>query len=509
MEIDKVSLINPAINPKTQKKAITDIIRATFPFSLGHLAGYLLKDGQFPLRIVDEQITPLEDEDIERLVSGMAGPKIIGLTALTATSVRAYEIANAVKRIDPAVTVVLGGVHASVLPEEALGQKGVDIVVRGEGEVTFSEIIESVFNEKDYSRLQGISFKRNGNFVRNADRPLISDLDSLPRFPYHLFEENIERYSGFNSVQTSRGCPFGCIFCSQRSISGRSYRYVSAGRAIEDIETVLYKYGAQLIRIMDDNIAANKKRLMELLDMIIDRGINKKTSFEAPMRGDHLDEELLDKLKEANFSLLTFGLETSSERLMKLINKGETVKDVVNAINMTARKGISTGTTLIFGLPTETNEDRWAAIKLVSSLPLDSVRFNILTPYPGTPIYNSLLEGSKITIKEGWENFSVQYMWEGDDLPYVPDNTDKYELMFQTMLANLWFYLRPSGLIKLFTKSVAGGNVVALKKRWYLTGFLPKILRVGLFLTRRFTGVFLKMSFRKLIHRPDIAVKSH
>nr|NJM00983.1 radical SAM protein [Desulfobacula sp.] len=496
---NNILLINPAISTKTQEKIVTDVIRATFPFSLGHLAGYLLQDKSINLKIVDEQISPLGDGVIQQLIAEMDEPKIIGISTLTPTCSRAYEIADRIKELARDATVIIGGVHASVMPEEGLQHKGVDVVVRGEGEVTFAELIDRIKNGKDYSDIQGISIKKDGSIIHNQNRPLIKDLDLLPPFPYSLFEEHIDKYTGFTSVQTSRGCPYGCIFCSQRSISGRSYRHVSSERAVKDMKTLIEKFDARLIRIMDDNIAANKKRLMGLLNLIIKEGLHKKVSFEAPMRGDNMDEELLDKLKEANFSLLTFGLETASDRLMKLINKGETVDDVVRAIRMTSQKGISIGTTLIFGLPTETNKDRWEAMKLVSSLPLDSVRFNILTPYPGTPIYNELIKENKVLIKEGWENFSVQYMWQGDDLPYVPDGTNKYELMFFTMFANLWFYIRPSGIWKLFTKSVAGGNVVSLKKRWYFSSFLFKMIRVGFYLTKRFAIIFFRMLVRKTL----------
>lgn len=495
---NRVLLINPEINPKTQKKFVTAIVRASFPFSLGHLAGYVMRNGDLPLKIVDDQIAPITDEALERLIAEMEPPKILGMTALTATSARAYELAGLAKKYDPGMKIVLGGVHASVMPEEGLSHKSVDMIVRGEGEITFDEIIDCVSNERDYRQVKGISYRDNGEIVSTEDRPLIKDLNSLPHYPYHLFEADKDRYPGFFSVQTSRGCPYGCTFCSQRSITRRSYRYVSTERAIHDIETLADKYGGSLIRIMDDNIAANKKRLMALLDAIIEKGLHKRVSFEAPMRGDNINEDIVDRLKEANFGLVTFGLETASESLMKLINKGETVKQVADAIEMTAGKGISVGTTLIFGLPTETNRDRWDAIKLVSSLPLDSVRFNILTPYPGTPIYNDLVKENKVRIKKDWENFSVQYMWEGDELPYVPDGTNPYDLMFQTMLANLWFYIRPSGLKKLFTKRVAGGNVIQLNKAWYFSGFLFKILRVGLYLGKRFAVVFAKMLLRKV-----------
>lgn len=502
-----ILLVNPAINLKTQDRVVTDVIRISFPMSLGHLAGYLEGVGGHEVRLLDDQIIPLSDTQIEEQLSRLAPPKVIGFTTLTVTSGRVYELAAKFKAIDPKVTTVIGGIHATVLPDEGLANDGVDFVVIGEGEETLAELLDAQLNEKDPATISGLYYRNgDGGYVRTSPRGLIADLDSLPPFPYHLFEPFKENYSGFFSIQTSRGCPYRCIFCSQRSLTGRTYRYVGSARAVRDIRHLVDKYGATTIRILDDNIAANKKRLLELLDAIIASGAHRKTSFEAPMRGDHLDAEILDRLKEANFSLVTFGLETASDRLMNLINKGETVQDVVRAIEMTAQAGITVGTTLIFGLPTETNQDRWDTIKLVNSLPLDSARYNILTPYPGTPVYEQILKnGEKIEIHPGWLNFSVQYMWANDDIPYVPQDTNKYELIFMTMLANLWFYLRPRGWLKMLTKTAAGGNAVLLPSGWFFSRYLLKMVRVGVYLTRRFIRVWVKMLYYRIVQTPKTA----
>lgn len=493
-----VLLINPSMDNKTQKRFITSLIRASFPLSLGYLAAYLMRENSIDVQVIDDQIQRLDDCRLEESITSLDEPRIIGITCLTATCGRVYEIARKVKNIDSKAKVIIGGIHATVLPEEALAIQGVDTVVRGEGEITFDQIVKHVINEKDYRYIKGISFRQNGNSVHNESSPLIKDLNSLPPFPYDLFEKNKVKYPGFFSVQTSRGCPYSCVFCSQRSITGQSYRYVSTDRALEDINTLVGKYNARVIRILDDNIAANKRRILELLEAIIASGLNEQVSFEAPLRGDNLNEEIAEKLKQANFGLVSFGLETGSERLMKLINKGETVEDVVRAINLASSKGLPTATTLIFGLPTETRGERLEAIRLVNGLPLDSVRYNILTPYPGTPVYEKLVKDGEVCVKDNWQNFSVQYMWQGDDLPYVPRGTDKYELMFTTMLANLWFYLRPSGIRRIFTRSFAGGNVVHLPRRWYISVYGLKVLRVGIFLISRFVVVCAKMFYGKL-----------
>lgn len=499
----QVLLVNPSITHLTQNQVVTDVIRNSFPMSLGHVAGYLEHKG-YSARIHDEQIVPLTPDEVRRQLDLM-GPKgstlkIVGFTTLTVTSGRVYELARLFKQADPDVVTMIGGIHASILPDEGLATGVIDFVVRGEGELTTTELMEALTGDRDFSKIDGLSYRNGLMAAHNPPRELIKDLNILPPFAYHFFKDTWQHYSGFFSIQSSRGCPHACIFCSQRSLTGKRYRTVNQERVLNDIGMLIEQYGATTIRFLDDNIAANKKHIMALLDAIIARGYHKKTSFEAPMRGDNMDEELLDKVKEANFSLVTFGLETCSERLMKIINKGETVEEVLRAIRMTARKGITVGTTLIFGLPTETRRERWQTIRTVFALPLDSARFNILTPYPDTPVYKELTErGEKITILPGWVNFSVQYMWENDDVPYVPPGTDKYELILTTMFANLAFYLRPRGIKNIFTKSVAGGNAVHLPRRWYLTGYAVKMVRVFLYLLRRFLRVAGKMVWHKAL----------
>ena len=109
--------------------------------------------------------------------------------------------------------MVLGGIHPTVVPDEPLKCKGVDIVVRGEGEETFSELVSLVSDEKDYREIAGVSLRKNGSVVHNPNRPMIMDIDDVPAFPYHLFEQDRQKYPTFGSILTSRGCPYNCTFC--------------------------------------------------------------------------------------------------------------------------------------------------------------------------------------------------------------------------------------------------------------------------------------------------------
>lgn len=492
-----ILLINPAVNPASQNKVVNAVITNVLPTSIGSIVGYLNHSGITDIEIVDEQLHRLDDKELEEIVRSLREPRIIGFSVLTISSKRAYDLAAKIKNIDPHSRVVMGGIHPTVLPDEALNTGNVDIVVRGEGEETFKEIATHILSGTDFKNALGISYKAANNVVNNPDRPFITNLDLIPRFPYHLFEKSMNDYTYFAAVFTSRGCPYNCSFCSSRNVSGRRYRYFSIGRVISEIDLLVNKYNQKDIWLVDDNPAVDKKRFIQIADEIVRNGFNKKAEFHSSMRGDNVTDELLEKAKQANFKLIGFGLETTSEVLMKNIRKGETAACILDAINNTHEKGLNAGATLIFGLPGETRKDRRDAIRIINSLPLSTVRFNTLIPYPGTPAFDELNKAGKLYIKENWSNFAVQYMWESDDIPYVPDTSNRYELLFDTMYANLSFYLNPRGLWRMLKSSFAGGNVISLKKGWYFslkTHF--RLLRLFLYLSRRFIIVTFKMAFK-------------
>lgn len=493
-----ILLINPSVNPESQNRVINQIISKTLPTSLGVLAGALMESNPDSVKIIDEQIDFLKDADIENLVFSLERPMIVGMSVLTINSKRAYKLCELIKNIDPNVTIILGGIHPTVMPQEALSHYGIDIVVRGEGEETLKELVETISSGTDFRRIQGISYKDNNNIIHNPLRLLVENLDVIPPFPYYLFEKNINDYSTFGAVFTSRGCPYSCIFCSSQSISNKKYRYFSIERVVSEMKILIDKYNQKMIFIMDDNISGNRNHFTRLVEGIIKNGLHKKTAFQASMRGDSINSELLDMAKSANFKMISFGLETGSDKLMKLINKGETVKQVSEAIRLTDKKGIAAAATIIFGLPTESRKDRWDTMRLVRSLPLSSIRFNTLVPYPGTPIFEMLDRYNQIDIRKDWENFAVQYMWEGDSLPYVPKGNTNYELMFDTMFANLSYYLSINGIRRMFKSSFAGGNVIFLRKAWYLSPqTIFKLLEAFFYLIKRFLYVAFKMLLKR------------
>jgi radical SAM superfamily enzyme YgiQ (UPF0313 family) len=482
----KVVLINPRTRHETQDPLLDAIVFSAPPLGLGYMAAYVAQQHKdICIKVIDETVTAVTDKVLEEEVHTGEGPLVVGLSCLTATFSRAKELARKIKDRRGDALVVFGGVHATALPEEPLATGCVDIVVRHEGEVAMSEICESVLRRKSLDNIQGISYVKEGRICHTGDRAPM-DLGMLPKFPYAIFDKQIKAYSDFGFVMTSRGCPFDCIFCSNRLVTGRTYRAFSTQSVIEQIHTLVHQYGQKSIFFGDDNLVCDKKRFFSLCDMIVERGLHKKAFFIAQLRADAMSDENLDAMKRANFKMLSCGIETASERLLESLHKKESIEEVKQGVRRAKSKGFLTNATFIYGLPSETRQDRVLSARLSRELPLDSARFNIATPYPGTRLYEIAAQERRLFIGDEWKNFNVQYYLFGDDLPYVPADTGKFTLMFDTMWANLRFYLRLKTLIATFFKTdLTGGGVVSLQNKKRSPLFYWNTVRIAFFMLRR------------------------
>lgn len=247
---------------------------------------------------------------------------------------------------------------------------------------------------------------------------------------------------------------------------------------------------------MDDIFTINRNRVFQLCESIIKNNLHKNVLFSIQTRGDCVDEEMLKIMKEAGSGCLMFGLETASERLMKLIDKKGTVKDNVEAVKLAKKCGFMIDATFIFGLPTEETKDRLDAYKLAKELNIDRSRFYNATPYPGTRLYEIAKQEGRLCIEKDWENFNSVGVIVAKDvrkykLPYIPTTTTKEELVRDIVRANLFFYLRVKSLKNLLFKSTQGSaKWFVLPKEFYLKPkevlnliYMSLLLLKNLFLT--------------------------
>ena len=493
-------LINPSISKSSQIELLTKFIYTSFPTSIGFLAGYLREHNGFTPEIIDEHIHPLSDDQLKEALDRLE-VGIVGMSCMTLTISRGLELARKIKEIAPDTIVVMGGIHPTVLPEDCFQNGMVDIVVKGEGEQTLSELYELIKAGKPYKDIAGLVYMMDGQIVHNLGRPLMKNIDDIPEFPYDLFVKDRDKYKDFGTMVTSRGCPFDCIFCSQRAISGKAFRYASIERSMSEIDKLINTYNVKTIWFNEDSFAINRKRVFKMCDAIIERGFHKKVEFIAELRADSTDRELLTKMYEANFTMLACGAETGSERLMKIINKKETVEQNNEFIRLASEIGIKVSTTYIFGFPTETREERRETFKLSQQLPLDNVRFNTVIPYPGTYIYELAKQEGRLHVLDEWKNFNVQYYAMFDDLPYFPQGMTKYELIYDTMMSNVRTYVSVRGLTTLLKSPLTGGGVVSLPENWAFADVTDGV-KLALFLTKRFFYIIYKAKVEPLFSSP-------
>lgn len=351
---------------------------------------------------------------------------LVGISSITSTAPRAWQLANYFQALR--IPVVLGGPHFTFLPKEGLHYA--DYVVRGEGEKTIVELVEYLKEGKPLHDILGLSFKENGKIIRNPDRPLIQDLDSVP-IP------NLKLIKGWRKIKaipiaTSRGCPFGCKFCSVIQMFGRKYRFNSVERTIKELKSVVLEYPGKHVFFIDDNFAANKKRTRELLERIISGGI--QIEWSAQVRTDIArDLELVDLMKKAGCYTVFVGFESINPATLEHYHKHQTVADIENCITVFKKAKINIHGMFVTGGETDNIETIRETGKFAKKRGIPSTQFLMLTPLPGTPVFEELKREGRL-IHTDWDKYDAHHA------VFVPKLMTPSELHIETLKAMADFY---------------------------------------------------------------------
>ena len=330
-------------------------VPVSIPVAVGILAAYL-KKWDVRVSVIDEELEKIDADVLRDKIKDLPLPRIIGITVLTSQAKRAYELGDMCKKLFPDCIVIMGGVHVTALPSEPLLRGSADIVVRGEGEEPLRQLYQALIKNKDWREVRGISYLSDTQeIISTADGDLLEDIDDVPMFPYELFPS--PRYDrGF--INSARGCPYKCNYCSQRLLTGLTYRWHSAERVVENLRVLIEEYGQKSITFYDDNFSVNQKRVFDLCDRIVDAGLNQKCCFSIQTRADNLYEEIMPALKRANFTTVSMGMETGVERIAKEIVKDETVAIHLEKVSLCHKFGINVSLNMIYGFPNESRQDR-------------------------------------------------------------------------------------------------------------------------------------------------------
>jgi anaerobic magnesium-protoporphyrin IX monomethyl ester cyclase len=420
-------------------------INVGLPLSLLYV-GTALRRAGFNVSILDERTTPNLPPLIKKALA--ANPLFVGISSMTGYQIRnGLAIAQSVRDLNPDIPIVWGGVHPTIHAVSTAQHNLVDIVVVGDGEETSVGLAGMLEANGDLSTVRGIVFEKDGRIVHTPERPKL-DLDALPRPDYSLVDLNdyytIGHISRTKQLQivTSRGCPFHCGYCYLLRPELRGYRALSATRVYAEIEYLRNEHGIQSIFFYDDYFFGNRQRVVELVELIEQRPLG--VQFEVSCRIDFLAREsdaFLSRLRKAGFTELLIGVESGSDRILKMIQKGFTRQQVIEANRKLAKAAIGSKLSWMAGFPTETKEEFYETVdlmlRLTSENPYCSLTpLGIYTPYPGTDLYENCKKAFGAIFPEtldGW----ADYQWQKNNNIFLSKND--FRLLTKLNVASRFF----------------------------------------------------------------------
>jgi len=365
---------------------------------VAYIAAYLRERG-IDVDILDATALEVSYEGVVEYVS-YHNFDFVGVTSIAATHQSALRHLREIKEAHPDIVTIIGGPHATALDKELVREQGfVDYLVRGEGEITAYELVDTVWKGGDVSEVKGVTYRKDGEVVSTPPRPVIKDLDILPYPALDLMPLH-EYYFEMRGLATKkdlilpfcagRGCYSDCGFCASKMMWGGP-RLRSVDKVIEELVWMRDKYDMKVLFSYDDILSSNRKWLIEFCRKFVDAGLN-DIRWSCDARADTLSDEMLTWLKKANCAYVLLGLEFGTQRLLDFSNKKLNLSKVKEAVKMIRRHGINSCGSFIIGYPTETREEILQTGKFGRSLNLDAVLTNLAVPYPGTQMYDYCVE---------------------------------------------------------------------------------------------------------------------
>lgn len=404
------------------------------PLGLAYIAA-LLTDSH-DLRIVDFNIQkpgwkryPFEGFDV------------VGISADTARYTVAMKIARRAKAAG--ATVVLGGPHVSFFDEDALRSGAVDYVIRNEGEHSFRSLVRHLSGEIPLDEVTGLSCIVGEKIMRTPPAPFIVDLDSLPMparelLPLRRYKEKIDGRP-MTTIITSRGCPFNCNFCSSSQFSGVRWRPRSVDAVMAEIDLVYRKYDYRAINFIDDNFTLNPKRAIEIAERIIAGGYDLYWEAMSHVETVVKHPEMIETMARAGLRWMFLGFESGSQEILNEYGKKSSLEDARRAVDILHANGVKIIGAFILGALGDSDRTMRETIALAKSLNPSRAQFSLLTPYPGTKLFERVKEK---LLTHDWEMYSGLHPTIRLD-KITPQRLNRF--LFK---AYAGFYLRPPKAIE-------------------------------------------------------------
>ncbi|MCI0471138.1 MAG: B12-binding domain-containing radical SAM protein [Candidatus Aminicenantes bacterium] len=401
------------------------------------ILGSMMKKRGWDVEIFVEDMGKLDWERI-------AAADIVGITSITSTAPRAYKIADIIREMG--ITVIMGGPHPTFLTEEAL--QHADFVIRGEGEYPLMAFVDALEKDSDFSEVPNLSYKENGNIVHNRFRKIGTNLDEMPFPDFSMFHapEKIVRQGSLIPIQTSRGCPFHCSFCSVTAMFGKKYRFRSVENIMQELRQ--YKDEKHFVFFYDDNFTANPTHTKELLKAII--GENFKFKWSAQVRADATkDEELIELMKKSGCRMVFIGFESANPDSLQEMKKSQKVADIVHAVKVFRKYGIHIHGMFMLGLDSDTWKSIKNTVRFALRSRITSAQFLVITPLPGTELFEQVKSADRILFKD-WS------LYDAHHVVFKPNKLSIFKLQSAHMYGHKKFYSKIERIRKLIFGNITG-----------------------------------------------------
>lgn len=400
----KIVLINP---PAYRQVEEYDIPRWQH-LGIGRISSYLKRFGH-DVVLIDAKLQKLNISEV--LVSILQKrPDVVGLTAMTPDVYNAYSVAKGIKEIDKEIVTLMGGCHATVMPEKTLKEEpSLDYLVVGEGERAFKELLDVIGSEDPLNRLKqikGLALRDNGGVVRTEARCWDVNIEELPAPDWQLHE-----YASHYQLETSRGCPYSCNFCMR--VLGNTVRYFPVKNILRELETAMQYKSEFSMEIVDETFTLNHERVQSCLDGMIEIGVPKKIRWYCSTRANLVSRSLLKKMKKAGCYCVIYGVESGNQNVLNRIGKNIKLQDVMNAVRITREVGMKSFLNFILGHPYETLEEMIDTINFAAKVNPNVAALGTMVPYPGTEIYDMVKNGSGNyrLLSDDWTQYNRQFSY--------------------------------------------------------------------------------------------------
>lgn len=403
------------------------------PLGLMYVAAALEKAGH-EVVIVDGEPKNLNPSEMFWKIMDLK-PDFVGLTATTPEFHAILGLAGVIKLYSPETVTIVGGAHVSVRPNESVKHSAIDYVVVDEGERAIVEIV----NNRPADPVVKLPLIGNLNDNVLPARHLIN----YKNYNYPIPGKGMVR---MDAIESSRGCPFSCTFCHMRKTS---HRLRSPRLVVDEIEKSHKKYGTEFFMFFDDTLTVKKSFVLEICDEIIIRGLHKKVCFYANTRANTTDREMLQKMKDANITEMSTGVESGNDLVLRNIKKGTQKKQYKQVYKWMHEIGLQTRGSFIVGLPHETHKTVMDTINFARELDLMRASCNILTPYPGTIVYDMAIKRDGLIFVDENIDWSKFRRW-GNSTIRTPDLTkedlEHYQKLFLTLFYSqfkvIWYHTK-------------------------------------------------------------------